>query len=99
MMRMDPNSNRFVCRSCLERKPAQKQEQPKNVAEAKTQKNEPYKEYFCKQCKYNFKRASNIEIGACPFCGASNTLMVKGSAARIIADAAKMKDDFEFKRK
>ena len=96
-MRIDPNSNNLACRSCLERKPAQKQGQ--KIASEKVEKNESFKEYFCKQCKYNFKRAAHIGISTCPYCGASGSVMIKGSTERIIADASKMKDDFEFKRK
>ena len=52
------------------------------------------KEYFCKECKYSFKRAKHLVVSACPYCGSSGSIAVKGSAARIIADAAKMKGDF-----
>ena len=56
MMRMGADGKNLVCRNCLERKPVQKQEQAK-AETAKTQKEEPAaKEYFCRECKYNFKR-------------------------------------------
>ena len=51
------------------------------------------KEYFCKECKYNFKRAKGIAVGACPYCGTSGKVVTKGSTARIMADAFRMKGD------
>ena len=96
MMRINPNGSNLICRNCLERKPVQKQEQ--TVQEAKAPKQEPaFKEYFCKECKYSFKRARNLTVSACPYCGSSGKLMIKGSASRILADAAKMKGDYEFR--
>ena len=94
MMRMDQNGKNLVCRNCLERKPVKKQEQLKEES-SKAQKQEPsIKEYFCKECRYNFSRAKHLTMTTCPYCGAPDSLMVKGSTARIIADAAKMKGDF-----
>ena len=102
MMRMAPDGKHLMCRSCIERKPVQKQEavmknkQKKqvNVSEpARSQLAQPeFKEYFCKSCKYSFKRAKHLAISTCPYCD-SNSLMVKGSVARIMADVAKMKGD------
>ena len=90
MMRMDPNGKSLVCRNCLERKSIQKQEL-KTGTESKIQKQEqPIKEYFCKSCKYNFKRAKHLAITTCPYCG-SGPIMGKGSTARIMADVFKMK--------
>ena len=65
------------------------------AAESKNQKSQkqeesPVKEYFCKECKYNFKRAKHIIISACPYCGSGN-INVKGSTTRIMADAFRMK--------
>ena len=89
MMRMDPNGKNLVCRSCLERKPIQRQDMK---AEAKPQKQEQImKEYFCKACKYNFSRAKHLALSTCPYCGASGSLMAKGSTAKIMADSFKMK--------
>ena len=91
MMRIGPDGKNLMCRNCLERKPVQKQEQ--KVEAVKAQKQEPrFKEYFCKECKYSFKRAKHLSITTCPYCG-SGSLMIKGSTARIIADASKMKGD------
>ena len=95
MMRMHPNGKNLACRNCLERKPSRKQEA--KAPESKTQKSpkqeeSPMKEYFCKECRYNFKRAKHLAISTCPYCGSGN-LMTKGSTARIIADAAKMKGE------
>ena len=92
MMRMDPNGKNLACRNCLERKPVQKQE-AKTVQNIKAQQ-EVMKEYFCKACKYNFKRAKHLVISTCPYCNSSGSVISKGSTARIIADAAKMKGDF-----
>ena len=95
MMRMDPNGKSLVCRNCLERKPVQKNETAiKNEQTIKTQKEEesPMKEYFCKACKYNFERARHLRIKTCPYCGSGN-INVKGSTARIMADAFRMKGD------
>ena len=90
-MRMNPNGKNLVCRNCLERKPVQKQE---IKTETKSQKQETtLKEYFCKACKYNFKRAKRLVIGTCPYCGAAGSVMSKGSTARIMADASRMKGD------
>ena len=50
------------------------------------------KEYFCKACKYNFKRAKHLVISTCPYCGSGN-LNVKGSTVRIMADAFRMKGE------
>ena len=108
MMRMDPNGKNLICRNCLERKPVQKQEQVKTDS-AKIQKQSnaseiirsqltesAVKEYFCKACKYSFKRAKHLTISNCPYCGSSGSIMIKGSTARIIADASKMKEDFRW---
>ena len=99
MMRMDSNLKNLVCRNCLERKPVEKGERAKAskiAPETKAGKNQdiPTKEYFCKKCKYNFTRAKHLVISTCPYCGASRSLMPKGSTDRIIADASKMKGDF-----
>ncbi|MBI2541979.1 hypothetical protein HYV80_04675 [Candidatus Woesearchaeota archaeon] len=92
MMRMAPDGKSLMCRSCIERKPVQKGVSAK-TAEPKQQKQEsPMKEYFCKSCKYSFKRAKHLVISTCPYCD-SGSLMVKGSVARIMADVAKMKGD------
>ncbi len=92
MIRMDPNGKNLVCRNCLERKPVQKQE-VKSSAETKPKQEESHmKEYFCKECKYNFKRAKHLVVSTCPYCG-SGKIMTKGSTARIIADAFRMKGD------
>jgi DNA-directed RNA polymerase subunit RPC12/RpoP len=89
MMRIDPKSSNLICRNCIERKPVQKQEA---IAENKQKKEEmsSFKEYFCKSCKYSFKRAKHLAVSTCPYCS-SKSLMVKGSMARIMADVAKMK--------
>ena len=88
MMRMNPNGKSLVCRPCLERGSSKKEP----MQQAKNQ--EPtIKEYFCKDCKYSFKRAKHLAVSTCPYCG-SGSLMIKGSTARIIADASKMKDDY-----
>ena len=94
MMRMDPNGKSLVCRNCLERKTDQKQSFQSKQDETKTQKKEQtvMKEYFCKACKYNFTRANHLTIGTCPYCG-SGSIVIKGSTAKIIADASKMKGD------
>ena len=92
MLRMDSNGKNLVCRNCLERGSAQKG-QSKAVQDSKKQ--EPsMKEYFCKECKYSFKRTKHIIVSTCPYCNSSGSIMVKGSTARIIADASKMKDDY-----
>ena len=96
MMRMDPNGKNLMCRNCLERKPIQRQE-VKQADDAKTKKSSktdesPMKEYFCRECKYNFKRAKHLTITTCPYCGSGN-INVKGSTARIMADAFRMKGD------
>ena len=91
MMRMGPDSKNLMCRSCLERKIVKGQYPANKAAGSKTQKEEPMKEYFCKECKYNFKRASHLKISSCPYCGSSGSLLLKGSTAKIIADASKMK--------
>ncbi len=83
MMRMDSNGKNLVCRICLERKPIQKLEK----GEAKTEKQESNaKEYSCKACKYNFSRAKHLTLSTCPYCGASGSLMIKGSTAKIMAE-------------
>jgi len=91
MMRMAPDGKNLMCRNCIERKPIQKQEA---IAENRQKKEEApaFKEYFCKSCKYSFKRAKRLAISSCPYCD-SSSLMVKGSVARIMADVAKMKGD------
>ena len=90
MMRVCTDGKNLMCRSCIERKPVQKQEKAK-AAESMQKHEEPaMKEYFCKQCKYNFKRAKHLAVKLCPYCG-SKSVIAKGSTARIIADAAKMK--------
>jgi len=88
MMRMDPNGKNFACRNCLERKVSSNAPQEN----AKTQKPEDsiMKEYFCKACKYNFKRAKHLAISTCPYCGSGN-VNVKGSTARIMSEAFRMK--------
>ena len=88
MMRMDPNGKNLVCRNCLERKSVRK-EHAKTDEKPQTQETS-IKEYFCKDCKYNFKRAKHLAIKTCPYCGSGNVIS-KGSTARIMADAFKMK--------
>ena len=95
MMRMDSNGKNLVCRSCLERKIVKKQ--GTDASEPKAQKSpkqeeSPVKEYFCKGCKYNFKRAKHLVITTCPYCGSGN-INIKGSTARIMSDAFRMKGD------
>lgn len=95
MMRMDSNGKNLICRNCLERKPVQKNETATKSEQAiKTQEKEesPIKEYFCRACKYNFKRAKHLAVSTCPYCGSGN-INVKGSTARIMADAFRMKGD------
>ena len=94
MMRMDTNGKNLACRNCLERKTTAKIIKETNTKEIPTQKQEesPMKEYFCKACKYNFKRAKHLVISTCPYCGSGN-VNVKGSTARIMADAFRMKGD------
>lgn len=91
MMRMAPDGKNLMCRSCIDGKPVRKQEA---VIESKQKKEEisAFKEYFCKSCKYSFKRAKHLAVSTCPYCD-SSSLMVKGSVARIMADVAKMKGD------
>lgn len=92
MMRISPDGKDLICRNCLERKTVQKQEA---IIQEKTKKQElSFKEYFCKKCKYSFKKAKRLSVSTCPYCSASGSIMVKGSTAKIIADAAKMKGDF-----
>ena len=91
MIRIGQDGRNLVCRSCLERKIVQKQG---IASEAKIQKQqEQTKEYFCKECRYSFKRAKHIVVSTCPYCSSSGSLMTKGSTAKIIADASKMKED------
>ena len=91
MMRIWPDGKNLMCRNCIERKPVQKTEAKAEAFKA-PQKEEPsMKEYFCKACEYNFKRAKHLTINTCPYCGASGSIIVKGSTARIIADASRMK--------
>ena len=95
VMRIGPDGRNIMCRNCLDRKPVQKQQL---TVETKVHKQEPaMKEYFCKECKYSFTRAKHLTISACPYCGSSGSLMIKGSASRILADASKMKGDFDFR--
>ncbi|MBI3035851.1 hypothetical protein HYY71_06020 [Candidatus Woesearchaeota archaeon] len=94
MMRIGHDGRNLVCRSCLERKPVQKQEYAAAPAKAQKQQDTLMKEYFCRECKYSFKRAKHLIISACPYCGSSGSIMVKGSTARIIADASRMKGDY-----
>ena len=88
MMRMAPDGKNLMCRNCLERKPAQRQEMPVK-SDSKKQEEPATKEYFCKACKYSFERAKHLAITTCPYCD-SGSLMMKGSTARIIADAFSM---------
>lgn len=90
MMRIDTNGKNLACRNCIDRKPVQKQEQKAAIG-AKVKEEPDLKEYFCKSCKYNFKRAKHLNVTTCPYCGASGSIMAKGSTAKIIADASKMK--------
>ena len=93
MMRIGSDGKNLMCRNCIERKPVQKQEMP--VKSGSKKHEEPaMKEYFCKECKYSFKRAKHLSITTCPYCDSSGSITIKGSTARIIADAAKMKGDF-----
>jgi len=95
-MRMDSDGKNLVCRNCLERKPQTRQQEKASSSKAKPQE-QAMKEYFCKECKYSFSRARHLSISSCPYCGASGSLMIKGSTAKIIADASRMKGDFEFR--
>ena len=94
-MRMGSDGKNLVCKNCLERKPVSKQKQ-EAVQEAKpkmeVKASQETKEYFCKECKYSFSRGRHLIISNCPYCGNSGSLVQKGSTAKIIADASKMKD-------
>ena len=94
MMRMDSSGKSLVCRNCLERKAVQKAPiaTETNAQKPSKQEESPMKEYFCKECKYNFKRAKHLMVSTCPYCG-SGGLNVKGSTSRIMADAFRMKGD------
>ena len=93
MMRMDSNGKNLVCRNCLYRKVSSNTAPKEEVKLQKSSKEEPpMKEYFCKNCKYNFKRAKHLVVSTCPYCGSGN-INVKGSTARIIADAFRMKGE------
>ena len=74
----------------------QKQEQTLQETKAQKQQEPLQKEYFCKECKYSFKRAKHLTVNTCPYCGSSGKLMIKGSASRILADASKMKEVFRW---
>ena len=91
MMRMDTNGKNLICRNCLERKVVKKE----SAAEPKAQKSSKQeestmKEYFCKDCRYNSKRAKHLTINTCPYCDSGNVI-TKGSTARIMADSFRMK--------
>ncbi len=93
MMRMDPNGKNLICRNCLERKVATKETKTIEADQKQINQEEPaMKEYFCKACKYNFKRAKHLVVNTCPFCGSGN-VVTKGSTARIMADAFRMKGE------
>ena len=94
MMRMDPNGKNLVCRGCLDRKVPSNTATEEEAKSQKTAKQEesPMKEYFCKACKYNFKRAKHLAVSTCPYCGSGN-VNVKGSTARIMSEAFRMKGD------
>lgn len=91
MMRISSDVKNLVCRSCLERKPLQKGQTA--VENKQQERKSASKDYFCKECKYNFKRARHLAVSACPYCSASGSLTVKGSTARIMADAFRIKGD------
>ncbi len=90
MMRTDPKSKNLACRNCLERKVSSNA--PQENAKTQGPEEPVMKEYFCKACRYNFKRARHLAISTCPYCGSGN-ISTKGSTARIMADAFKMKGD------
>ena len=94
MMRMDPNGKNLVCRGCLDRKVSSNTATKEEAKSQKTTKQEesPMKECFCKACKYNFKRAKHLAVSTCPYCGSGN-VNVKGSTARIMSEAFRMKGD------
>ncbi|MEK6943081.1 MAG: hypothetical protein AABX00_03405 [Nanoarchaeota archaeon] len=91
-MRMESSKMRLVCRNCLEGKQVVKQETKQAGKPVKSEAS-PMQDYFCKGCKYSFKRAKHLDIRTCPYCD-SKSVITRGSTARIIADAAKMKGDF-----
>ena len=101
MMRMDPTTKvNLVCKSCLDRKPvshmkdssavSSKPAIQKTESKPKAQVQDTI-DYFCKECRYSFKRAAHLHVKVCPYCSSSNGVMEKGSTDRIIADAANMK--------
>ena len=94
MMRMDQNGKNLVCRNCLDRKVSSNTAPKEEAKSQKTNKQEEpaMKEYFCKACKYNFKRAKHLVVSTCPYCGSEN-INVKGSTARIMSEAFRMKGD------
>ncbi len=89
MMRMDPKGKNLVCRTCLDRKPSHKIDA--KSSESEKHEEPSIKEYFCKECRYSFKRANHLVISTCPYCGSSGSVTTKGSTARIMADVSKMK--------
>ena len=90
MMRMGASGKNLECKNCIERKPVQKQEAKAVEPKSKSQGSD-MKEYFCKDCRYSFKRAKHLVITTCPYCGSSGSVVSKGSTARIMADVSKMK--------
>ena len=89
MMRMDSDGKKLICKACLERYPSSPQAASKALK--KTIDDQEVTHYFCKQCKYSFKRASHLDVKTCPYCNSSNSVVTKGSTARILSDASKMK--------
>ena len=90
MMRIGSDGKNLMCRNCIERKSVQKTETKVEASKTPQKEEHIMKEYFCKACKYSFKRAKHLAVTTCPYCD-SDSLLIKGSTARIIADASKMK--------
>ncbi|MDD5332081.1 MAG: hypothetical protein PHE43_04695 [Candidatus Nanoarchaeia archaeon] len=57
----------------------EKKEEPKKVVD-------PYLEYVCNSCRYNFRRKRSANVEVCPYCGKKAVEPMSNRGAQIILD-------------
>lgn len=95
-MRIHPNGKDFLCKDCA----ALQDPKAKNLEKAKLpkrahfsdEKDEPIVKYYCRKCKYKFKRKKGITMKACPYCGSDDFGLQEEVSAQSILDEASHTD-------
>lgn len=93
-MRYHPNGKDMLCRDCAHfndprAKATEKARAPEPRVIQQESGPEGVQKYYCRKCKYKFKRKEGIPMKACPYCGSPDIGPQKEiSAQSILEDAA-----------